>query len=386
MKTVPLGELVDFYSGGTPSKSNSDFWRGDVPWFSAKDMKRSRLSDSLDHVSERVFDETSLRRLPKGTIAMVVRGMILAHTVPISILDVDAAINQDLKALIPKRPIHVGFLAAMLRAQHASILSQVSTAAHGTKKLESRILEEIPIPDVPPDEQRRIATILDHADAIRTKRRQILAHLDTLTQSIFHDMFGKSADSEVPLSDLVSFYSGGTPSKSKPDYWVGELPWFSAKDLKAADLYDSQDHISPRVPVETSLRLLPSDTIALVVRGMILAHTIPISVLRAPATINQDLKALLPKADLDVDFLAAAMRSRANWLLARVSTAAHGTKKLQSSVLESVPIPVPSMSRQREFAARVDKVNIEGATVRRALTTSDELFTSLQTRAFTGAL
>ncbi len=61
--------------------------------------------------------------------------MILAHTVPISILDVDAAINQDLKALIPKRDFDASYLAAMLRAQHATILSKVSAAAHGTKKL-----------------------------------------------------------------------------------------------------------------------------------------------------------------------------------------------------------------------------------------------------------
>mgnify|MGYP000663346633 CR=1 FL=1 len=169
MKTVPLGDVVDFYSGGTPPKANAALWQGDVPWFSAKDMKRPRLADSADHVAEDVFKRTSLRRLPAGTIAMVVRGMILAHTVPISILDVDAAINQDLKALLPKREVDTSFLAAMLRAQHDSILSQVTTAAHGTKKLDSRVLESIPIPLPPLPEQRRIVTILDHDDIRHTR-------------------------------------------------------------------------------------------------------------------------------------------------------------------------------------------------------------------------
>ncbi|PQP14040.1 restriction endonuclease subunit S [Rhodococcus opacus] len=186
MTTVALGEVVDFYSGGTPSKAKAEFWDGDVPWFSAKDMKRPRLTDSADHISETVFSSTPLRKFPAGTVAMVVRGMILAHTVPIAILDVEAAINQDLKALVPRRDreIEPSFLAAMLRAQHATILAQVGTAAHGTKKLESRVLKEIRIPLPALDEQRRIAAILARVEALRAKNVQVLAHFDALTESL----------------------------------------------------------------------------------------------------------------------------------------------------------------------------------------------------------
>lgn len=191
MKTVALGDLVDFYSGGTPSKAKPELWDGDVPWFSAKDMKKARLADSADHISDAVFSSTPLRKLPAGTVALVVRGMILAHTVPIAILDVESAINQDLKALIPRQEINGSYLATMLRAQHAAILGQVSTAAHGTKKLESRVLENIRIPLLSIEEQGRVAGIIDQADTIRAKRRQVLAHLDTLTQSVFHGMFGQ---------------------------------------------------------------------------------------------------------------------------------------------------------------------------------------------------
>lgn len=202
---------MGFYSGGTPSKATAEFWEGSVPWFSPKDMKQPRLSDSADHVSDSVFSKTSLRRLPPGTVAIVVRGMILAHTVPISILDVSAAINQDLKALLPRRSIDPTFLAAMLRAQHATILAQVSTSAHGTKKLDTRVLEDIHIPFPSLDEQRRIAAILDAADDLRAKRRATIAALDTLTQSIFTDMFGDCAAlNAVPLSAVAQVRGGLT--------------------------------------------------------------------------------------------------------------------------------------------------------------------------------
>ena len=243
----------------------------------------------------------------------------------------------------------------------------------------------LPLPSIA--EQRRIAAILDRADAIRIKRRQRLAHLETLTQSVFNDSFGADGPTTT-LGEVATFHSGGTPSKRRRDFWGGELPWFSAKDLKANDLWDSQDHIASKVTKETSLRALPPDTITLVVRGMILAHTIPVTTLRVRATINQDLKAVLPKPDqdVDVDFLAEAIRARQGWILARVSTAAHGTKKLEAAVLSSVPIPIVGWARQRAFAKQAAQIRAERARVQHALAADEELFASLQSRAFRGEL
>lgn len=248
-----------------------------------------------------------------------------------------------------------------------------------------KFLKEVVVPKPPLPEQRRIAAILDHTNTLRAKRRQVLSHLDSLSASIFNDMFGSNVPT-TSLGALVDFYSGGTPSKARKDYWEGDLPWFSAKDLKAPDLWDSQDHIASKVIQETSLKLLPPNTITIVVRGMILAHTVPVTTVRVPATINQDLKALLPKADIDIDYLSTAIRARSNWILARVSTAAHGTKKLESTVLASIPVPDADPRQQLAFAARVAKVDAQRTTVSRAAKADDELFASLQSRAFRGEL
>jgi len=249
--------------------------------------------------------------------------------------------------------------------------------------------ETVPLP--PLEEQRRIAAILDQAETLRTQRRTALALLDSLTQSLFLDMFGDPVANPKgwpteSLTDLCHCYSGGTPSKAKKEYWEGELPWFSAKDMKAEDLFDSEDHISEQVPETTTLKLLPKDTVAIVVRGMILAHTFPVCVLRIPATINQDLKALLPKQPVNSQFLAACLRSQSGFVLEKVSEAGHGTKRLDAQGLQCIRIPRPGDALEQTFATRIASIEALKATHRRALAALDALFASLQQRAFAGML
>ncbi|MCG2624689.1 restriction endonuclease subunit S [Arthrobacter sp. I2-34] len=241
------------------------------------------------------------------------------------------------------------------------------------------------------DEQRRIASILDKADTLRAKRREALARLDTLSQSIFHEMFGDPLANArgweiASLPDVAKLYSGGTPSKDVKEYWNGSLPWFSPKDLKADHLTDSIDHISNEVLSQTSLRLLPEGTVVFVVRGMILAHSFPVSLLQVPATINQDLKAVLPKVELDPYFLLANLKSQKSSVLAHVATAAHGTKRLDAEALAMIRVLLPPVELQQQFAGRVAAVERLKGKHRAQLADLDMLFAALQDKAFKGEL
>lgn len=247
----------------------------------------------------------------------------------------------------------------------------------------------VPLPTLP--EQRRIAALLDQADALRTLRRKALAELDKLALALFVEMFGDPIANPKGwpvkrLNEVCHCYSGGTPSKANASFWEGSVPWFSAKDMKADDLFDSQDHISETVTRDTNLKLLAPDTVAIVVRGMILAHTFPVCVLRVSATINQDLKALIPKVPLGGQFLANCLRAQAGAVLERVSEAGHGTKRLDSEGLHQIAVILPPQETQADFAAEVKAIESLIITHRNALVESETLFASLQHRAFTGAL
>lgn len=391
MRTIALGELVDFYSGGTPPKAKAEFWTGHVPWFSAKDMKESRLTDSADHISDTVFSSTPLRKLPSGTIAMVVRGMILAHTVPISVLDVDAAINQDLKALIPKREVDTSFLAAMLRAQHATILSQVSTAAHGTKKLDSRVLEELRIPFPALPEQRRIATILDHADALRAKRRQVLAHLDSLTQSIFNDMFDDPEDAANTRSfGSVADLRGGrnlvaNDSSAKTPYRVLKISAVTTGRFKAGESKPLPLNYEP--PRDHLVRdgdlLMSRANTTEMVGAVAYVETAPKNV-----CLPDKVWRFVWKIPSEPRFYQAllstpAMRRR----ISRLSSGTGGSmKNVSKAKLEAMPLPAVPYSDQQRFVQHIEVLDRERTTVQRALEADGELFASLQSRAFRGEL
>ena len=126
--------------------------------------------------------------------------------------------------------------------------------------------------------------------------------------------------------------------------------------MKAEEITDSEDHVSAAAFEKSNLQLIPKDTVLIVVRGMILAHTVPIRLCRAPVAINQDMKALLPKQTIEREFLRWSLQAQHPHLQNQVSTAGHGTKKLDSDKLRAVTIPVPLLALQKEFAQRVTEI------------------------------
>ncbi|MBK1784456.1 restriction endonuclease subunit S [Prauserella cavernicola] len=395
MRTVALGEVVDFYSGGTPSKRESKFWDGDVPWFSAKHMKSLRLAESDNHVTDEVFRETSLRKIPAGTVVLVVRGMILAHTVPVATLDVDAAINQDLKALLPREDIDPSYLSAVLRAQHEAILKQVGTAAHGTKKLESRVLENIRIPLPAPSEQRRIAGILDQADAVRVKRRQVLGHLDVLTQSIFHDMFGVVGGERWDtafFNEIVRHIDSGASPKCETraaengEWGVLKLGAVTYGVFRQEENKAYLDEIGSMAANEVT----SGDVLMTRKNTRDLVGAVAIADETRPRLLLPDLifRLHLDRSRVNPWYFQALMMNPRKRHMVRdlASGSAASMPNISKARLSKLPIELPPLDLQREFAARVKQINAQRAVVQRALDADNGLFASLQARAFRGEL
>lgn len=145
-----------------------------------------------------------------------------------------------------------------------------------------------------------------------------------------------------------------TPSKDRAEFWEGDVPWVSPKDMKVPVLHDSIDHVTEQALAETGLKLHPVDSVMVVTRGMILAHTFPVARNAVPVTINQDMKALRPRAGMDARYLAWMLVGLESLMLSLTDESAHGTKALRTEQWENLPIPVPSLGVQTTIANFLD--------------------------------
>lgn len=186
-EVVQLASVARFESGGTPSKEREDWWQGSIPWVSPKDLKKPRLADTADHITEEALAEGS-RLAPKGTVFIVVRGMILAKDVPVAIADVPMAFNQDLKAIFPGDRLFPDFLLYTLMQRKEDLGRLIGTSAHGTKRIGTSALEAFLVPIPPQTEQSVIAAILRACDEKIAALEREAALLDELFRALLEEL------------------------------------------------------------------------------------------------------------------------------------------------------------------------------------------------------
>lgn len=225
----------------------------------------------------------------------------------------------------------------------------------------------------------------------RSLRQQALEETEALRISSAKAIFTELAKTNTqPLRELVTVQGGGTPSKRNPLFWEGSIPWVSPKDMKSRDIYDSIDHISEEATLKTSAKLLKPNSVLIVVRGMILAHTVPSAVLRVPAAINQDMKALVPSEQITPKYLSSVLWGLNYLLLELVEKSSHDTRKLETPKLLNLKIPVPSLAEQHRIVAYLDNLQAKVDTMKRcreqSLKELDALLHSLLDKAFKGEL
>jgi type I restriction enzyme S subunit len=190
------------------------------------------------------------------------------------------------------------------------------------------------------------------------------------------------------LGDLCVLTSGGTPSKSNPRFWVGDVPFVSARDLKSDRIETALLHISREAVEKSAAKLAPVGSLLMLVRGMGLANGIQVGEVTASVAFNQDIRALHPPLDSVLPrFLLLALRNGfINGDGQRVlSSAAHGTLKIDTDVLREIAVPLPSLPEQQRIVGILDEafesIAIAEANTERNQKSARTLFSSTLTAA-----
>jgi len=153
----------------------------------------------------------------------------------------------------------------------------------------------------------------------------------------------------IPLRDCGKWLSGGTPSKDEPQFWGGDIPWISAKSMTGNRFEDSDLRVTKN-GVDNGTRLVPEQTILLLVRGSMLHQRIPVGITTRPVTFNQDVKAIVPRNDIDAFFLLYWFMANEPTLLSMVDNTGIGAGRLETDLLHAMSFPLPPLPEQKAIA------------------------------------
>ena len=193
-----FGDVTNFSSGGTPSKDNSKYWGGEIPWISAASMHDIYIESSNRNITKLAVADGA-RLVSKETVLLLVRGSMLHKRIPIGITTREVAFNQDVKALNLKKKVHIRFLLYLLVASEIRLLSAVTKTGIGAGKLDTNDLKDFLI-CIPKnnEEQKEIADCLSSIDELITSQTEKLESLKIHKKGLMQQLF-PMMDKEVYL-------------------------------------------------------------------------------------------------------------------------------------------------------------------------------------------
>nr|WP_231945247.1 restriction endonuclease subunit S [Agrococcus jejuensis] len=152
------------------------------------------------------------------------------------------------------------------------------------------------------------------------------------------------------LGELGTWYGGGTPSKSMPEYWSdGDIPWLSPKDMRSEVLAGTQDHVTAAAVLGSSTKLVPAGSIAVVTRSGILDRTLPVAYVPFATTMNQDMKALVPRTGVDARWVAWGIRAFERELLRGTRKSGTTVASIEMPRFHAFELPVPPLEEQQRI-------------------------------------
>lgn len=280
--------------------------------------------------------------------------------------------TTELHVLRPNKQLLAPFLLHITRSPMFRMLGTASmTGSAGQQRVTSDFIKDFLIALPPLAEQQAIAAFLDREttkiNALISKRERMIELLQERRAAVINQAVTKGLNPAVKMKDssvewlgeipehwetkklkyLAKFLGGGTPSKANIDYWNGEIPWVSPKDMKADIINDTEDHITLYALKESTTNIIQPGSVLVVVRSGILRHSIPVAINRVQVTINQDIKAILPCNSLLPEYLSATINSHQEVLLVEWRKLGATVESLEYELLINTRISVPPLKEQR---------------------------------------
>ncbi|MCX4789383.1 restriction endonuclease subunit S [Streptomyces sp. NBC_01221] len=422
---APLGELGEWFGGGTPSKKRPEFWTdGTLPWLSPKDMGPDVLAATQDLIHKSALDESAVKLVPAGSVALVVRSGILERKVPVTYVPFEATLNQDMKAVFPHEGIDGRWLAWAIRSQEQYILENCRKRGTTVASLEVPWLMSTEILVPPHAEQLRVAAEIEQQiariEAGETAARTALTNATTLAEQVttqgsrgcleevelFQAALPKADIDDGPIPDLpagwkwarlgdIASVVGGVTKDSKrqddPEYV--EVPYLRVANVQRGQLVLDKVTTIRVPPTKADSLYLKHGDILLneggdrdkLGRGWVWEGQIKNCIHQ-----NHVFRARVAQDEIHPKLLAWHANSFGKAWCDRNGTQSVNLASISLRKIKLLPVPVPPREVQEQLVKTIE-LHLENVTAARttaesALSHAQDLRAALLHAAFTGTL
>ena len=356
-------------------------------------MKCSHITNSLMKITDKALKAMTIYE--RGTLLIVTRSGILRHTLPISILESPATVNQDLKAISPYLQELSEYLYIVIKANEHFILKEYHKDGTTVDSIDFDKFKCLPIPLPPITEQKRIIAETKHWFALIEQINQDRSDLQTIIHKVknkilslaIHGKLVPQNPNDEPASELIKrinpkaeitcdnghytqlsfevpqnwswttlgkigkWQSGSTPNRLNKDYYNGNIPWLKTGDLNDGYITYIPEYITEKALNETSVKLNPTGSVLIAMYGATIGK---IGILTFPATTNQACCACEVFNGIDREFIFLFLLSHREEFIKMGGGGAQ--PNISKEKIINTYIPLPPFTEQKRIINAVNKI------------------------------
>lgn len=349
----PFGSVGEIIGGGTPETAVDKYWNGSIHWFTPTELKSKYLAESRRQITEAGLKSSSAKLLPIGTLLISTR----ATVGDISIADVECTTNQGFQSMVVNEHNFNEYVYYWLINNKHQLLKKAS----GSTFLEINKTELSKLAIFLPSliEQQKIASFLTVVDEKIQQLSKKKALLEQYKKGVMQQLFSQQLRfkddqgntypdwEEKTMREIAKFYSGGTPTTGKAEYYDGEIPFIKSGEINA--LITAQT-ITNSGLVNSSAKMVEIGDILYALYG---ATSGEVAISKIKGAINQAV--LCIKSEHNSYFLMSFLRLNKQAIIGTYLQGGQGN--LSAEIVKSIGIRIPCIAEQNKIASFLSAID-----------------------------
>lgn len=353
-ETLYIHQITEISTGATPSTNINEYWEnGTIRWMSSGELNNKIIYDVNGRITQKGYDNTGTHMLPKNCVLIGLAGQGKTRGTA-AYNKVELCTNQSIAAILPNSKYESKYLYFYIDSLYDK-LRLLSAGDGGRGGLNKQILQNLEIAMPPLNEQHHIASALTSIDNLIASLGKLIEKKKNIKQGAMQQLLtGKTRLKGFTepwvyrkISEIATTSSGGTPSRSIPNYYYGDIKWFTTTELKDNYLYDSVEHITREALNNSSAKMFSANTILMAMYGATIGK---LGVLKEPSTTNQACCAIKCNDIVEIFLFYILLYNRKSIIEKGCGA---GQPNISQAIVNELPFLVPPCEKEQQAIATI---------------------------------